>query len=366
MKKQYTMTITAIALACFLAGCSTTNASTKQNATTTTSVAAEDLFTKRDLAQTADTKDAKSITLKSGSDVTITKAGIYVLTGVAKNTTVYVETEKTDKVQLVLDNVSITNESAPCIYVKSADKVFVTLTDKESSLTVSGAFSSESDANPDGVIFSKDDLVINGTGTLTVQSSKHGIVSKDDLKVTGGTINIQAQNKGLSANDSIAIGGGTLAITAKEGMEATQITVQDGKIDITASDDGINATQKSEESTPVFTLNGGTVTITMGAGDTDGVDSNGDIYINGGTISISGRSTFDYDGTAEYNGGTIIENGEETNTITNQMLGGPGGGQGGGPGGEPKDGDGPSGRPDGALKGGPKGGHGADSNSEQK
>ena len=77
-------------------------------------------------------------------------------------------------------------------------------------------------------------------------------------------------------------------------------------------------------------MNGGEVTITMGAGDTDGVDSNGNIVINGGTISVSGQSTFDYDGTAEYNGGTIIENGVETNTMTNQTFG-PGGM--GGPGG---------------------------------
>lgn len=69
----------------------------------------------------------------------------------------------------------------------------------------------------------------------------------------------------------------------------------------------------------------------MGAGDTDGVDSNGDICINGGTISITGQSTFDYGGKAEYNGGTIIENGEETNTITNQTFGGTGGRDGMGP-----------------------------------
>ena len=70
----------------------------------------------------------------------------------------------------------------------------------------------------------------------------------------------------------------------------------------------------------------------MGQGDTDGIDSNGNLYINGGTINITANSPFDYDGEAKYNGGTIIVNGEETNTITNQMMGGGPGGQGEQPG----------------------------------
>ena len=65
----------------------------------------------------------------------------------------------------------------------------------------------------------------------------------------------------------------------------------------------------------------------MGQGDTDGIDSNGDLYINGGKITVNAQSPFDYDGTCEKNGGTIIVNGEETDTITNQMMGG--GGHGG-------------------------------------
>ena len=73
----------------------------------------------------------------------------------------------------------------------------------------------------------------------------------------------------------------------------------------------------------------------MGQGDTDGIDSNGDLTINGGTINITGQSSFDYDGTATYNGGTLIVNGEEVYEITNQFGGmGPGGMQ-GGPAGNP-------------------------------
>ncbi|MBR5754497.1 MAG: hypothetical protein IKX97_01560, partial [Erysipelotrichaceae bacterium] len=76
---------------------------------------------------------------------------------------------------------------------------------------------------------------------------------------------------------------------------------------------------KSNEYTPTFELNGGYLTISMGQGDTDAVDSNGYIYINGGTIDITAQFPFDYDKAAEHNGGTIIVNGVETEEITNQF-----------------------------------------------
>ena len=62
----------------------------------------------------------------------------------------------------------------------------------------------------------------------------------------------------------------------------------------------------------------------MGQGDTDAIDSNGNLYINGGTINITAQSPFDYDGEAKYSGGTLIVNGTETTSITNQMMGGGG------------------------------------------
>ncbi len=349
-----------------------------------------DMFTERDMAQEADLSEAETLAVQDGEDLTITSEGVYVLSGSSKDTTVYVEAGDEDKVQIVLDGVSITNEDSPAIYVKSADKVFVTtVSGTDNTMSVSQSFVADGDTNLDGVIFSKDDLVLNGKGTLSITSTDNAVVCKDTLKITGGTITAEAAGTAFEANDaieiadgsievtrsidalhaendeddsvgSIYIGGGSLRLTAEddtihatttvqidggeldltgaECIEATSIQINEGTIKITASDDGINAGQKSSQLSPVFEMNGGEVTITMGAGDTDGVDSNGDIYINGGTISISGQSTFDCDGNAVYNGGTIIENGQETNTITNQMMGGPGMGG--------------FGRPDGSTPGG--------------
>ena len=344
----------------------------------------DDLFSNRDLKQSTDLTDAQYITVESGKDITISSAGVYVISGSAKETTVIVDAADEDKVQLVLDGLTITNTDFPCIYVRSADKVFITTTDSTNTLKVTGSFISDGDTNTDAVIFSKDDLVLNGVGSLIISSTDNGISSKDDLKITGGTISINCTSDALEANDSIRIadgnitivtkkdglhaeydednsvgyiyiGGGSLNITAsddaihattvvqidggeikltaREGIEGTYVQINGGTINISATDDGINAGRKSIAYAVTIEINGGYTTIRMGSGDTDAVDSNGNIYVNGGTIDITAQSSFDYDGTAKYSGGTIIVNGVTTNTITNQMMGGPGGGGFGGRGG---------------------------------
>ena len=148
----------------------------------------DDVFTERDLAQTADTDGAEIITVSDGQTISITNEGVYVIRGTATECTIRIEADDSAKVQLVLDGVSITNSDLPAIYAVSADKVFITTTDSENTLTVSGQFRADGDTNTDAVIFSKDDLVLNGTGTLNVTSDYgNGITCKDDLKITGGT-----------------------------------------------------------------------------------------------------------------------------------------------------------------------------------
>ncbi|MDO4803978.1 MAG: carbohydrate-binding domain-containing protein [Lachnospiraceae bacterium] len=342
--------------------------------TGTLSDADTNLFSERDLAQSADLSGAKTISVSDGDTASIAEAGVYVLTGNAKNASVVIEAGDDDKVQIVLDGVSIVNTTEPCILVENADKVFITSAEgSENSLSVSGEFSGDEDA----VIFSKDDLVLNGLGTVNISSSKDGICTNDDLKLTGGTWIVNASDSALKAHDgiyawdgeyelkggndglhaenndddtvgcivieggsfrveagddavhattSVTIKGGSLTLVAAEGMEATQVIIYDGTVSINAADDGINAGRKSNSMSPKIEIGGGEITIVMGSGDTDAVDSNGDLIISGGTIDITGQSAFDYDGTCSHTGGTIIVNGTQTDSVTNQMMGGQRGG----------------------------------------
>ena len=347
-----------------------------------------EVFSDRDLSGEYDAGEAVTITLNgtgaaassesvkiSGNTVTITAEGTYLLSGTLENGTVIVDASKDDKIQLVLDDVAIHSDTFAAIYVKQADKVFITLADGSvNTLTNGSGFVAIDDNKVDGVIFSKDDIAFNGEGSLTITSpDANGIVGKDEVTITGGTYEITAAKHAIEGKDSIAVSdgvftlnagedglhsendddealgniyitggtfvitvgddaihantllqidGGTLTITGAEGLEATYVKINGGDISISATDDGVNAAHKSSVYTPTFEMNDGTLTVVIGPGDTDGIDSNGNIVINGGTINVTGNSTFDYDGTAQYNGGTIIVNGQQIDDIPNQMMGG--------------------------------------------
>ena len=329
-----------------------------------------ELFTQRDLEQNINTANATRYTVSDGKNINITTEGIYVISGSAKNVTIFVEAKDVDKVQIILENLSITNETMPVVYVKTADKVFVTQTGNN-SLKVTGTFAKDDTNNLNAVIFSKQDITFNGTGNLNIESSQNGITGKDDVKITGGTFNINAEAVAIRANDSIRIADGNLNIKAgtdglhaenssddtkgyvfiakgtikieatddcihgtsvvqiddgvlelngAEGIEGTYVQINGGTIDINATGDGRNAGRKSESYNVTIEIAGGEITIIMADGDTDGIDSNGDIKVSGGTINVTGSSTFDYDGTATFTGGTIIVNGTKVNEIPKSMV----------------------------------------------
>ena len=352
-----------------------------------------ELFSNRDLSGDYDSDEAVTVTLNGSSAqassdsvqisdgaVTITAAGTYLLSGDYEGS-IIVSAAKDDKIQLVLDGVSIAAGDYAAIYVAQADKVFLTLAEgSENTLSNGDSFTQRDDSNVDAVIFSRDDLTLNGTGTMRITSpAGHGIVCKDELVITGGVYEIGAAKTAIRANDAIAISdgsftlaaysdglhaensdddtlgsiyisggdfrisvsddaihatalvqidGGSFEIQAAEGIEGTYIQINDGDIQITASDDGINAAYKSSACTPTVEITGGSVTISMGAGDTDGIDSNGDVIISGGTVDITGNSAVDYDGSAQLTGGTLTVNGQQVTTIPSQMMGGMGGGMG--------------------------------------
>ena len=126
----------------------------------------EDQFSDLDLLQEADLQGAVSLTVSDGAQLTIDAAGVYVLSGTASEASVTVKAGKKDRVWLVLDGVSITNESMPCISVQKADRVFITTTESRNALEVTGYFTGSEKA----VIYAGKDLTLNGKGQLSIRS----------------------------------------------------------------------------------------------------------------------------------------------------------------------------------------------------
>ena len=373
--KKWTLLATSLTAMVLMAACaqstttSNTNATTNSATTTATKTNQLSYFTEKDNDTSYDESTASKIELSglsanvsgdgvtvSESTVTITKSGTYVISGQSDGVQIKVEADESADVHLVLKGATMTNANA-AISATSAGHVYLTLAEgTTNSLSDS---SSNSDEKADAAFFSKVDLTINGKGTLNVDGKKNnGIKANDTLHITGGTYNITAVGDAFNVNDELNITGTTMTIDAKEdgihasgdlvidsgtynvknsteGLEGKSITINGGDITIYSTDDGVNAANKNAQQSEIFfTMNGGNLTVEVGQGDTDPIDSNGNVTVTGGTIKMTGQTGFDFDGTATYTGGDIYLNGEKQTEIVNSMPGGggPNGGpQGGGP-----------------------------------
>lgn len=250
-----------------------------------------EMFSSRDIDAEYDAEEAVSIRLEGdtascdsdavsvdGSTVTITAKGVYILSG-ELNGMVIVNADKKQKVQLVLEGASIASETSAAIYVAQADKVFVTLAEgSENSLSNGGEFAAIDDNDIDAALFSKEDLTLNGSGALTVSSpAGHGIVSKDDLAITGGAYVIEAAGHGLSGKDSVRVLDGSFTITAgKDGIRSKNsddaekgfIAIAGGEFTITSGGDGLSASG-------LMQIDGGGFTVTTGGGSANAAAQTG-------------------------------------------------------------------------------------------
>lgn len=270
-----------------LSGCSETNNSneTSSGSTSTDSSAqgidVSNMFSDRDkeigydeenstvikLSDDSTTCDSDAVQI-SGNTVTIIDEGTYILSGTLTDGMVIVDAEDTDKVQLVLDGVDITSAESAAIYVREADKVFITTaSDSQNTLTNGGTYTAIDDNNIDAAIFSKSDLTLNGAGSLTITAKAgHGVVSKDDLVLTSGTYQIDAASHGLSGKDSVRIASGSYTIVSgKDGIHAENaddtslgfVYLADGTFDITSDGDGISAGNWLQADGGVYTVKAG-------------------------------------------------------------------------------------------------------------
>ncbi len=338
---------------CTLFG-SNTSTNTTSNSTTAEAVDLNNLFTDRDLDASYDaaspkitlangsiTSDSSNATV-SGNTVTIKAAGTYILTGTSSDAQIVIDVADSDKVQLVLDNVNLTSTSATALYVKSADKVFITQAEgSNNSITINSDSTEEDGKSIDGAIYAKDDITFNGNGTLNITSTKtNGIVGNDDVKLVSGTINITSAKHGVDANDSISVKDANITVNAdkdglhcdgnvnvvggniniaksNEGIEGQVINIAGGNTNVVATDDATNASSPdvntsedpmAVDSAAQLNISGGKLTVNANG---DGLDSNGSINISGGETYVSGstddgNTAIDFGSECVITGGTLI------------------------------------------------------------
>lgn len=301
-----------------------------------------------------------------GGAVTITKGGTYVLSGVF-NGQILIDADKEELVHLVLAGAQMTCTDSAAIYGAQSDKIVITLQDGTVNQIEDGetyVYETAEEEEPNAAIFSKDDLTINGTGSLIVQGNyEDAIGTKDDLLIVSGNYQIDAVEDGVQGKDSLTILDGTFIITAgndalkasndtdtdkgwvlidngtytisagddaihaeteltihdgtidivacQEGIEGQTVTVNDGMISVKASDDGINAVSGQGSGDISITINGGEIYVNA---DGDGLDSNDALVINGGTVYVEGPTNdgngiMDYEYSGEIHGGIFVATG---------------------------------------------------------
>ena len=328
----------------------------------------------------------------------ITKSGVYHLTGNINDGAITIDINKQDVVKLVLDNVTIKNSSGPAIMCLDGEDLVIELIG-DNELIDGETYSSISDEDIVGAIYSKADLTFVGDGTLNLKGNfEDGIISKDDLKIKSGTYNIETKDEAIRGKDSLYIAGGTFDIKtggkglkspnyilieagtfdinsyddaihsdnyigilngdisissgddgihadselkidggvititkSYEALEAKKVTINDGKMTLTASDDGINAGGGADESSfnriganhfdadmeCILSINGGEVYINAAG---DGVDSNGSLYFNGGKVVIDGP-TNNGNGALDSGLGIVMNGGEVIAVGSSGMAG---------------------------------------------
>lgn len=239
----------------------------------------DDMFSERDLNAAYDAEKAVIVSLVGdtavsssplvsvkGQTVTLTGAGTFILSGTLTDGMLIVDAGKNDKLQIVLNGAEITSSTSAPLYVRQADKVFVTLAEGSENLLENGGEFVQIDSNKvDAALYSRDDLTLNGSGALRIVSpSGHGIVSKDDLILTGGVYNITAGKDALSANDSVRISNVTL--------------------NIVSGDEGIKAEHDNDPALGYIYVSSGTLQIDARS---DAMSASGDMLIADGVIHVS-------------------------------------------------------------------------------
>lgn len=354
MKKRISALISALLCAVFvLASCSSADNTPEETTAEQTAFVSYDASAAPDMTNAVNiefssssvTSSESSVTC-SGSDAVITAGGVYVITGSSADGSLTVNAPDSE-VWLVLKNADITCKDSSPLYVYKSKKTYIYLdSDSENKLSDSGEysytseFSSQADEEPNACVYSKSDLMIYGSGSLSVSAEfNNGITSKDNLEIENSVITVNAANNGINGKDSLTANNASFNVTAgADAVRSTNdtdtekgyITLNNCALSLVSGEDGVQAET-------ALVINGGDYNITAGGGHSaqlgedvsakgikaggeltvtdgkftldcadDAVHSNGNITVSGGEFDINtGDDAFHADSTLSVSGGKI-------------------------------------------------------------
>ena len=267
-----------------------------------------------------------------GSRLKIKEAGTYEISGTLSNGSIYVNVDNESEVHLILNGVTVHNETSAALFCKKAAKVTITLAEGSVNTLTDGAeyvFEDGAD-EPDATLYAKHDLVINGTGTLKVTSAYGDAVKgKDSLYILGGTVVVNSVDDGIVGRDLLYIAGGTFDVqAASDTLKSNNDTdaalghvwIDGGEFALTAGSDGIQA-----ENT--LTINDGVFTIRTGNGSVDasasakGLKATNLLALAGGVFDLdTSDDTFHSDKNIEISGGTFTVMSEDDGAHADESL----------------------------------------------
>ncbi|MBO6053514.1 MAG: carbohydrate-binding domain-containing protein [Clostridia bacterium] len=286
MKKTLALLLAALMIAAtlFLPSCSTTPKDESEAGANL-----EKKATEITLNGSGATFDSSSVYVGEDGKISINSAGTYLITGTLDDGMIYVDCVDAGIINLVLKGASITNNDGACIYIRKTQNAVITLYEGTTNTLTDGAsykFENPEDTEPDAALFSKEDLTINGTGSLVVNGNySNGIVSKDGLKIDNGNITVSSARHGIKGKDYLVINGGTLTVNAlRDGIKSTNydsqlvgyVEINGGTVNITSEDEAVQAVS-------AINFNGGEVTL---GSTNNGVKCDGTINFNGGSVAI--------------------------------------------------------------------------------
>lgn len=221
----------------------------------------------------------------AGGVLTVNTPGVYVLSGELEGS-IFVSLGKNDSVQLVFNGLIVRSTGTAAVNIAGAGQAVVTLApESENILSDSSDYAENKGDEPNACLFSKCDLTVNGTGSLSVTgNANNGIGTKDSLLIQNGNITVSAAKNALKGNDSVTVTGGNITVTsATDGIKSDKedspskgfVDITGGNVDITCSDDGIQAVSR-------VAVSGCTVTVS--AADKT-VNCDGNVNIEDGCLT---------------------------------------------------------------------------------